>query len=91
VKNRGFRALINYIDPKYIIADSKVLKNLVENAYNEKKIKCTERTWIVSDIFVTFDTYRCINFINKNLSFETEKVNGIHTSVSLIKNLKTII
>lgn len=105
VEDKGFRALVNYLAPKYTIPSRNTLKKLVEDAYDEKNLIIQQELDNVSDICVTTDTWTSINvdniisvtchFINKGFelkcySLQTEKVSSSHTSVALSKTLNHI-
>ena len=95
VEDTGFRALINYLDPKYNIPSRKTVKKLIKNAYNERKCRIQEELAAASDISITTDTWSSVNkdhflsttchFTNKNFELKTcilptEQLNGSHTS-----------
>lgn len=77
VEDKGFRALINYLDPRYNIPSVNTLKTLVINAYKGKKRNVQAELDEVSDIC---DTWTSINtdhflivtchFINNNFEME---------------------
>lgn len=95
VEDTGFRALINYLDPKYNIPSRKTVKKLIENAYNEKKCRIQEELAEASDVSVTTDTWSSMNkdhflsttchFTTKNFELktyvlQTDQLKGSHTS-----------
>ncbi|XP_015434937.1 PREDICTED: zinc finger BED domain-containing protein 4-like [Dufourea novaeangliae] len=105
IEDKGFRTLINYLDPRYTIPCRKTLKKIVEDAYNEKRRMIQEELDAVSDVSITCDTWTSINvdniisvtchFINhdfqlKTYTLQTEKITGSHTGHALSQTLKNI-
>ena len=105
VEDKGFRALINYLDPKYVIPCRKTMKKFVDDEYVTKRRIIQAEVDAASAVCITTDTWTSVNldniisvtchYINKDFelktrTLQTEKITGSHTAHALSQTLNNI-